>query len=70
MTLDAATVKMAVTAHLKELSSRDLEVIRLRYGLDGKGTRTLEEIANQFKISRERVRQIEVDALKKLKLAK
>ncbi|GIW72028.1 MAG: RNA polymerase sigma factor SigA [Planctomycetota bacterium] len=53
---------------LKELSHREREVLRLRYGLDDGTTHTLEEVGKRFKVSRERIRQIEVGALQKLQL--
>ncbi|MBU4478960.1 MAG: hypothetical protein KKH34_07765, partial [Candidatus Omnitrophica bacterium] len=48
-------------------SVREKEILILRYGLDDGTFRTLEETAKNFKISRERVRQIENNALKKLR---
>jgi RNA polymerase primary sigma factor len=53
---------------LKQLSHREREVLRLRYGLDDGNTHTLEEVGKRFKVSRERIRQIEVGALQKLQL--
>jgi len=52
---------------LKSLDWREEQVIRLRFGLDDGHKRTFEEIGNMFKISRERVRQIQNDALEKLR---
>ena len=52
---------------LKTLSDREERVIRLRYGLDDGYPRTLEEVGREFNVTRERIRQIEVKALKKLK---
>lgn len=54
-------------ALLETLSPREREVLRLRYGLDGKSDRTLEEIGKVFSVTRERVRQIEQKALLKLR---
>ncbi|MBS3787881.1 sigma-70 family RNA polymerase sigma factor [Candidatus Bipolaricaulota bacterium] len=51
---------------LSKLSDRKREIIKLRYGLDGRESETLAEIGEKFGISRERVRQIEVEALKDL----
>jgi len=51
---------------LKQLSFREREVLKLRYGLDDGNTYTLEEVGQIFKVSRERIRQIEVGALQKL----
>ena len=52
---------------LQTLSTREQRVIRLRYGLDDGHSRTLEEVGREFNVTRERIRQIEMKALKKLK---
>ncbi|WP_180538281.1 RNA polymerase sigma factor RpoD [Nevskia soli] len=52
---------------LKLLSPREEKVIRLRFGLDDGGERTLEEVGQSFAITRERIRQIEAKALRKLR---
>jgi len=52
---------------LKTLSKREEAVIRLRYGLDDGHPRTLEEVGKLFNVTRERIRQIEMKAIKKLK---
>lgn len=49
------------------LNSREQAVIRMRYGLDGGKSMTLEEIGNRFSVTRERIRQIEARALHKLR---
>jgi len=49
------------------LTPRELEVLKLRFGLDGYPEHTLEQVGKIFKITRERVRQIESKALKKLR---
>ncbi|WP_169927851.1 RNA polymerase sigma factor RpoD/SigA [Labilithrix luteola] len=54
---------------LAELPEREAEVIRLRYGLNGGAQRTLEEIGKSLSLSRERARQLERDALRKLRAA-
>ena len=54
---------------LGDLSARVKEVIVRRFGLDGKERETLEAIGKEYKITRERVRQIERDGLLKLRLA-
>jgi len=53
---------------LKQLSYREREVLKLRYGLDNGNMYTLEEVGQMFKVSRERIRQVEVGALQKLQL--
>jgi len=52
---------------LGQLDHSESEIIRLRFGFDDNGIRTLEEIGRTFGVTRERVRQIEVKALDKLK---
>lgn len=52
---------------LSTLSPREEMVLRLRFGLDDGKTRTLEEVGREFKITRERIRQIEAKALRKLR---
>ena len=52
---------------LLELTDREEKVLRLRFGLDDGRTRTLEEVGKEFNGTRERIRQIEAKALRKLK---
>jgi RNA polymerase primary sigma factor len=52
---------------LHKLSVREREVLILRYGLDGKHPRTLDEVGRTFNVTRERIRQIENQTLKKLR---
>ncbi len=52
---------------LHSLSPREEMVVRLRYGLDDGRPRTLEEVGQQFQITRERIRQIEAKALRKIR---
>lgn len=61
----AAEIKDGVQAILDQLSSREQEVLKLRFGLDGLSEHTYEEIANIYGVTRERIRQIEIRALKK-----
>ncbi len=67
---DAASqtiLREVIEKELETLTPREAKVIRLRFGLvDGK-TRTLEEVGQEFKITRERIRQIEAKALRKLR---
>jgi RNA polymerase primary sigma factor len=51
---------------LEEIDERDARVIRLRYGLEGKEPLTLKQIGHEVGLTRERVRQIEVEALRRL----
>ena len=52
---------------LGDLDDREAAILRLRYGLDGEEPLTLKEIGERVKLTRERVRQIECDALRKIK---
>ncbi|MCB0337139.1 MAG: sigma-70 family RNA polymerase sigma factor, partial [Bdellovibrionales bacterium] len=56
----------AVKEALLTLSYREREILRLRYGIGGGGVYTLEEVGQIFKVTRERVRQIEAKAIRKL----
>ncbi|WP_264820669.1 sigma-70 family RNA polymerase sigma factor, partial [Acetobacter pomorum] len=57
----------AVTEAVDSLSERERLVIRMRYGLEGEAEATLEEIGDKLGVTRERIRQIEVAALDKLR---
>ena len=57
----------AVGEVLGELSEREQEIVRLRFGLDGGQAKTLEEVGRQFGVTRERIRQIEAKTLAKLR---
>ena len=52
---------------LGTLTEREEKVLRLRFGLEDGRTRTLEEVGKEFDVTRERIRQIEAKALRKLK---
>jgi RNA polymerase primary sigma factor len=52
---------------LGRLTSRERDVVRLRFGLDDGRSRTLEEVGSELNVTRERVRQIELRAMKKLR---
>src|SRR5262245_289651 len=65
----AETVRRRETLEriLTKLSPREREVLVLRYGLDGQHPRTLDEVGRTFSVTRERIRQIENQSLKKLR---
>ena len=60
------TLKQRLEHVLKTLTYREREIIKLRYGIGDGYTYTLEEVGRIFKVTRERVRQVEAKALKKL----
>lgn len=60
----------AVAALLKQLSNKEEDVLRRRYGLNGKEKQTLEEIGKFYNLTRERIRQIESTAVKKIRSLK
>jgi RNA polymerase primary sigma factor len=51
------------------LNTREKSIVKLRFGIDGEREHTLEEVGQEFQVTRERIRQIEVKAIKKLKRA-
>ena len=68
--IDAATMdalKRDLAAVLKTLTDREANVLRMRFGLDDGQPKTLEEVGIKFGVTRERIRQIEAKALRKLK---
>ena len=67
---DMATKRMltqAVEEALGELSDREQEIVRMRFGLDDGQARTLEDVGREFGVTRERIRQIEAKTLAKLR---
>ena len=66
----ALNVEEAIEEALQDLKPKEQEVLRLRFGLNDGRDRTLDEIGKQFGVTRERIRQIEAKALKKLRSPK
>ncbi|OQC09807.1 MAG: RNA polymerase sigma factor SigA [Candidatus Cloacimonetes bacterium ADurb.Bin088] len=64
---ERSLLKKQMDEVLKTLTTREERVIRLRFGIDDGYHRTLEEVGNIFQVTRERIRQIEDKALKKLR---
>lgn len=64
--LDNTTLREQVSAALAELSPREEKVLRMRYGIGEPTQYSLEEIGARFFLTRERIRQIEIKALRKL----
>ena len=62
-----AMLKKQLTEVLDTLTPREEKVVRLRFGLDDGKTRTLEDVGKEFNVTRERIRQIEAKALRKLR---
>ena len=60
-------IKDGLNTVLSDLTEREARVIRLRFGFDDGKSRTLEEVGNLFDVTRERIRQIESKALRKLR---
>ena len=60
-------LKEAVTDVLETLSPREQKVLIMRFGLEDGKSKTLEEVGKEFKVTRERIRQIEAKAIRKLK---
>ena len=68
--LDSATIenlRSATNAMLAGLTIREAKVLRMRFGIDMNTDHTLEEVGKQFDVTRERIRQIEAKALRKLR---
>ncbi len=61
------TLRQDIHEVLAELDPREAEILTLRFGLDGNRPRTLEDVGRRFKVTRERVRQIQNIALHKLR---
>ena len=62
-----AMLKKQLNEVLSTLTPREEKVLRLRFGLDDGKTRTLEDVGKEFNVTRERIRQIEAKALRKLR---
>jgi len=67
--LSDKNLRKAVMDLLHVLDERELKIITMRFGLDGKKEMTLEEVGRKFKVTRERIRQLQNIALRKIKRA-
>jgi RNA polymerase primary sigma factor len=65
--LRTKTMRQEIRQHLKYLTPREAEIITMRFGLDGKEPRTLDQVGKKFRVTRERIRQIQELALNKLR---
>jgi RNA polymerase primary sigma factor len=64
---EASALQRALAEAIGDLTPREQRILRLRFGLGGAGDHTLEEIGKEFGVTRERIRQIEMKALEKLR---
>ena len=60
-------LRTIVSELLEGLTAREAKVVRMRFGIDMSSDHTLEEVGRQFDVSRERIRQVEAKAMRKLK---
>ena len=65
--LRVKTMRQEIRQHLKFLTPREAEIVTMRFGLDGKQPHTLDDVGKKFKVTRERIRQIQELALGKLR---
>ena len=65
--IEAGLMRAQLSAVLDTLGEREAAVVRMRYGLDGGQPKTLDEIGRAFRLSRERIRQIERETMAKLR---
>lgn len=61
------SLKEHISEALQDLTDKETKVLKMRFGLDGWREHTLEEVGRQFNVTRERIRQIELKALRKLR---
>ena len=67
LSADRAMLKERIAQILRSLTTREGDIIRMRFGLTGNPPKTLEECAHVYGVTRERIRQIEARAMRKLK---
>ena len=67
LSVEAGLMRVQLHEVLNTLEAREAAVVRMRYGLDGDQPKTLDEIGRSFKLSRERIRQIERETMAKLR---
>ena len=62
------SLEQTVRAALETLTERERDILRMRFGMDGEEEHTLTDVGDKFGLSRERIRQLQVQALRKLRL--
>jgi RNA polymerase primary sigma factor len=67
--IDREILSRSLREVINDLSPIETDVVRRRFGLEGEQEQTLQEIADSYKRSRERIRQIQASALKKMRAA-
>lgn len=65
--LDTKMRNLDIQSVLNELDPRESEIIKLRFGLDGYTPMTLEEVGEKFKVTRERIRQLQNESIRKMR---
>jgi RNA polymerase nonessential primary-like sigma factor len=65
--LQDAEVQSCIAEWLSQLNDKQRQVVEARFGINGKDAATLEEVGDMIGVTRERVRQIQVEALKRLR---
>jgi len=68
--VDRTALREALDAAMEDLSARDREILRLRFGFETGEVETLEKVAKRYGITRERVRQLELHAVSLLRRSK
>ena len=58
---------MDIQSVVNQLEPREAEIIKLRFGLDGAKAMTLEEVGEKFQVTRERIRQLQNDSIRKMR---
>jgi RNA polymerase primary sigma factor len=65
--LDTKMQNMDIQSVVNQLDPREAEIIKLRFGLDGSKAMTLEEVGEKFQVTRERIRQLQNDSIRKMR---
>jgi RNA polymerase primary sigma factor len=60
------SLRKEIERALNKLTTREADILKLNFGLNGKSTHTLEEISEELNLSKERIRQIKIKSIKRL----